>query len=98
MLRIKSLSDNKVRQARGKMPQEPKCEYRTSRKGLTSLCGLGFYGGKVTDGTCRRCVKENQNNVAYQQELKAIYEKSKTVGNTVERKYCCGSKITPFST
>lgn len=94
MLRIKSLSDNKVRLTPGKMPQEPKCDYRTSRKGLTSLCGLGFYGGKVTDGTCRRCVGKNQNNVAYQQELKAIHERSHP--STARRvSGCCDSALNP---
>jgi hypothetical protein len=58
------------------MPAEPQCQYRTPRKGLTSLCGLGMYGGKVTDGTCRRCIRLGENSPDYAAALFARAEHS----------------------
>jgi len=47
------------------MQKKPQCQYRKERERLTSLCGLNLYGGKVTDGNCRRCIKLGQNNTEF---------------------------------
>jgi len=49
----------------------PVCEYRIPKPKLKStvVCGLGMYGGLVTDGTCRRCIRLNQNNKEYAASL-----------------------------
>jgi hypothetical protein len=58
------------------MPVKPQCQYRTERIGLSALCALGLYGGKVTDGTCRRCIRLGQNNPRYAAELFARAERT----------------------
>ena len=62
------------------MIAEPVCKYRTARSGLSSICELGLYGGKVTDGTCRRCISKENNTPEYAAELFARSERSHPSG------------------
>jgi hypothetical protein len=72
------------------MQREPICEFRTARQGLTALCGLGLYGGKVTIGVCNVCIAKNQNNAEYAKELFAKAERSHP--STAKRvSGCCDS-------
>jgi hypothetical protein len=60
----------------------PECKYRIKKPNLKStvVCELKLYGGLVTDGTCRRCIKLNQNNPEYAASLRERYKKSHPSG------------------
>jgi len=54
------------------------------------LCGLGYYGGKVTVGTCNQCIERGQNNPQHAAELAARAERSHP--STAKRvSGCCDS-------
>jgi hypothetical protein len=58
------------------MPAIPQCKFRAPRPRQAALCLLNLYGGKVTDGTCRRCIRLGQNNPQYAAELFARAERT----------------------
>lgn len=42
--------------------QEPDCQYReVTPPGQTNICHLGRFNGQVTDGMCRRCIRDGLN-------------------------------------
>ena len=63
-------------------------------------CLLDYFDGKPLQINCLYCIKGGYNTLEKKEENDKKKEelKSKTVSNTFERKPCCGSKITPFST
>jgi hypothetical protein len=73
------------------MKEEPKCQYRIKgNRGHMNICQLGLYGGRVTDGGCRDCIKKGQNNPEYKKELFARAERSHP--STAKRvSGCCDS-------
>lgn len=45
------------------MSQEPVCEFRVvTQPGQANLCKLGRFDGQVTDGMCRRCIRDGLNS------------------------------------
>lgn len=43
----------------------PHCEYRVVMpRGETNVCQAGVYGGKVTDGMCRTCLRRGDKPLA----------------------------------
>jgi hypothetical protein len=60
----------------GQMQTKPICQYRKERFNLASICELGLYGGKVTDGTCRRCISRSENTPEFAKSLLKLAEKS----------------------
>jgi len=58
----------------------PACKYRKPHVRNLGLCGLGYYGGKVTMGTCNRCIERGENNEAFAAELAARAAKAHPKG------------------
>lgn len=45
--------------------QLPQCEYRVvTPRGQANICRAGVYGGKVTDGMCRLCLRRGDKPLA----------------------------------
>ena len=62
----KEPAKNNKRRESGSMPnQTPACEYREpGSPGNFATCRAGLYGGKVTDGMCRLCIKRGDKPAA----------------------------------
>ena len=70
----------------------PQCEYRKPHVRNLGLCGLGYYGGKVTMGTCNRCIQRGENNEAFAADLAARAAKAHPKG-AKRVSGCCDSAL-----
>lgn len=66
---------------------EPICEYRVATPhGQLNVCTAGVYGGQVTDGMCRACLRRGDKPRSHMIALGDLAEKAlTTLGITKER-------------
>lgn len=69
------------------MPQLEPCEYRINNgPGRLNVCTAGVYGGQVTDGMCRACLRRGDKPRTHMIALGDLAEKAlTTIGITKER-------------